>query len=268
MRRLEGKSIVITGAASGIGRAATILFASEGANLTIVDRMAEIESTAEAVRAAGGRAISLVRDASRDHDVADFIDAAVSEFGRLDVCYANAGVSGGFPVFDELTEADWMEVLGVNLIGPFLAIKHAARAMVPQRRGSIICTTSVAGLRGGGGGAPYSASKAAVISLVQTGASQFAGTGVRLNAICPGLTDGTGMGRPILDWARKSGLEEEIVQVIPLRRCAQAEEVARAAAFLASDESSYVNGHVLVVDGGLASSLPTVPPHMMSPNRA
>ena len=261
MKRLNGKSAVVTGAASGIGRATALLFAQHGASVVVVDRAAEVQATADAINQAGGRAIARVADVSKEADVEAFIQAAVSEFGGLDIVYANAGVSGGLRPYDDLTAADWMNILSINLIGPFLAIKYAARVMVPAGKGAIICTASVAGLRSGAGGPPYSASKAGVISLVQTSANQFAGTGIRINAICPGLIE-TGMTQPIFDRARAHGSEAKIGQLNPLRRYGIASEIAQAALFLASDDASYVNGQALAVDGGLSSSLPIVPPRL------
>jgi NAD(P)-dependent dehydrogenase (short-subunit alcohol dehydrogenase family) len=133
--------------------------------------------------------------------------------------------------------------------------------MVPRGRGSIVCTASVAGLRSGAGGMPYSASKAGVVSLVQTAANQLAGTGVRVNAICPGLTE-TGMTQPFFDRARERGTEQKLGQLNPLRRAAGPEEQAAVALFLASDAASYVNGQAIAVDGGLSSSHPVVLGHM------
>jgi NAD(P)-dependent dehydrogenase (short-subunit alcohol dehydrogenase family) len=133
--------------------------------------------------------------------------------------------------------------------------------MVPRGRGSIVCTASVAGLRSGAGGMPYSASKAGVISLVQTAANQLAGTGVRVNAICPGLTE-TGMTKPMFDAARERGSERKLGQLNPLRRAAAPDEAAALALFLASDDASYVNGQSIAVDGGLSSSHPVVPGRM------
>jgi NAD(P)-dependent dehydrogenase (short-subunit alcohol dehydrogenase family) len=144
----------------------------------------------------------------------------------------------------------------VNLIGPFLAIKYAAPLMNKRGGGSIICTASVAGLRSGAGGAAYSASKAGVINLVQNAANQLAGSGIRVNAICPGLIE-TGMTKPLYELARAAGQEQRLGELNPLRRGGEPEEIAHAALFLASDESSYVNGTALVVDGGLASTYPT-----------
>ena len=259
MKRLEGKTAVVTGAASGIGRASAMLFAQHGANVVAVDQSEGVQATTDAINNAGGRSIALVKDVSSEADVEGFIQDAVSFYGGLDIVYANAGISGGAPRFDEITAAYWAKILAVNLIGPFLAIKYAARVMAPQGRGSIICTASVAGLRSGAGGPPYSASKAGVISLVQTSANQFAGTGIRINAICPGLIE-TGMTKPIFDHARGRGSEGRIGQLNPLRRYGEPVEIANMALFLASDEASYVNGQALAVDGGLSSSMPVVLP--------
>jgi NAD(P)-dependent dehydrogenase (short-subunit alcohol dehydrogenase family) len=258
MKRLEGKSAVITGAASGIGRATSLLFAEHGANLVVVDRSPEVQATADAIKKAGGKAIALVKDASSETDVEFVIQAAVKEYGKLDIVYANAGISGGLRPYDDLTAEDWMKILSVNLIGPFLAIRYAARVMLPQGHGAIICTASVAGLRSGAGGPPYSASKAGVISLVQTSANQFAGSGIRINAICPGLIE-TGMTAPMFDAARARGSEKKLGQLNPLRRYGEPSEIAHAALFLASDDSSYVNGQAIAVDGGLSSSHPVIP---------
>jgi NAD(P)-dependent dehydrogenase (short-subunit alcohol dehydrogenase family) len=188
--------------------------------------------------------------------VQQLIDDVANQHGGLDIVFANAGISGGFASIAEQTAADWAEILRVNLIGPFLAIKHAAPHLQARGRGSIICTASVAGIRSGAGGAAYSASKAGVINLVQTAAQQLSGTGIRVNAICPGLIE-TGMTKPIYDMARDRGKADRLGELNPLGRGGEPDEIARAALFLASDESSYVNGQALVVDGGLASSHPT-----------
>ena len=261
MKRLEGKSAIVTGAASGIGRASAILFAQHGARVVAVDRAPEVQATADAIRQAGGQAIALVRDAAQEADVADAVQTALREYGGLDVCFANAGISGGLRPFDDWSAADWMNILAINLVGAFLAVKYATRVMVPAGRGAIICTASVAGLRSGAGGPPYSASKAGVISLVQTSANEFGGTGVRINAISPGLIE-TGMTKPIFDNARARGSEHKIGQLNPLRRSGVPGEIANMALFLASDEASYVNGQAIAVDGGLSSSLPVVPPRL------
>jgi NAD(P)-dependent dehydrogenase (short-subunit alcohol dehydrogenase family) len=261
MKRLEGKTALVTGAASGIGRASAILFAAEGANVLALDRAPAVEETAANIVKAGGRAMALVRDSADEANIAGAIDTAVREYGALDVCFANAGVSGGLVPLQEQTPEHWFDILRINLVGTFLAVKHAARVMAPRKRGSIVCTASVAGLRSGAGGSPYSASKAGVISLVQTTAYQLGGTGVRINAICPGLIE-TGMTRPIFEQARARGTDYKIGQLNPLRRAGAPQEIAHMALFLASDESSYVNGQAFPVDGALSSSHPIVPPKM------
>jgi NAD(P)-dependent dehydrogenase (short-subunit alcohol dehydrogenase family) len=255
MGRLEGRSTVVTGAASGIGRATSRLFAQEGASVLCFDRAEAVNETAQLINDAGGRAIAVTGDTGDEADVKAAIERAAAEFGGLDAVYANAGVSGGGAQMPDLTPEFWLEVLRVNLVGPFLAIKHASPIMRAKGKGSIICTASVAGIRSGAGGIPYSASKAGVINLVQTCANQLYGTGVRVNAICPGLIE-TGMTRPLYVMARQRGTQDRIGQLNPLKRGGEPEEIAGAALFLASDDSSYVNGHALVVDGGLSSSHP------------
>jgi NAD(P)-dependent dehydrogenase (short-subunit alcohol dehydrogenase family) len=143
----------------------------------------------------------------READVQALIEHAQREHGGLDIFFANAGISGGFASIFEQTPEDWQEILRINLIGPFLAIKHAAPLLKSRGGGSIICTASVAGLRSGAGGPAYSASKAGVISLVRAGAQQLSGSNVRVNAICPGLIE-TGMTQMIYDHARERGREE------------------------------------------------------------
>ena len=260
MGRLDGKVAIVTGAASGIGRASAILFAREGARLVIVDQNAEgLNETAHAIAQHGGKAQAVVADTSQEENVEAFVDQARESLGGLDVFYANAGVSGGlFPLLEQTVDY-WQHVLQVNLIGTFLAIKHAAPHMVKKRRGSIILTASVAGLRANAGGAAYSASKAGVVSLAQTAANALLGTGVRVNAICPGLIE-TGMTKPIFEAARERGTHGKIGQLNPLQRAGAPAEIAAMALFLASDESSYVNGQAFPVDGGLSSTLPFTRP--------
>jgi len=241
MGRLEGKVAIVTGAASGIGKATVELFRGEGA----------IVVGADVADGADVRA-----DAGSEADVKRLIEDAVAGHGGLDIFFANAGISGGFASISEQTADDWAEILRINLIGPFLAIKYAAPAIQARGGGSIVCTASVAGLRSGAGGAAYSASKAGVINLVQTAAQQLSGSGIRVNAICPGLIE-TGMTKPIYDMARASGQEGRIGEINPLGRGGEPDEIAQAALFLASDESSYVNGSAIVVDGGLSTSHPT-----------
>ena len=255
-QRLAGKVALITGAGSGIGRAAALLFAREGAKLVLGDKTEAVHDTARAVQATGGTASAQQMDAGLEADVQKLVALALSTHGRLDVAFANAGISGGMAgIFDSTPEL-FTEVLRVNLIGPWLMIKHAGKAMADAGRGgSIVCTASVAGIRSGAGGPAYSASKAGVINLVKVAAQQLCETNVRVNALCPGLTE-TGMTQPVFDYARGKGVADKLGRLNPLRRAAQPEELANAALFLASDEASYVNGQALAVDGGLSSSHP------------
>jgi NAD(P)-dependent dehydrogenase (short-subunit alcohol dehydrogenase family) len=255
MGRLEGKSVIITGAGSGIGRAAAFLFAREGARLIAVDRSEAVTDTVEQVKRAGGIAEAVTADTGSEKDVIGFIDRALARYGRLDAIWANAGISGGLLPLADQTVEHWQEVLRVNLIGPFLAIKHSIPHMTKQGSGSIICTASVAGLKAGASGHPYGASKAGVISLVQITAYSLSGTGVRINAICPGLIE-TGMTKPVFDRARERGTSDKIGQLNPLKRAGQPHELAAMGLFLASDEASYVNGQAIPVDGGLTASMP------------
>lgn len=259
MGRLDGKRAIVTGAGSGIGRASAVRFAEEGAEVLAVDVADEgVEETVSQIRAAGGHGDAQVADCGNEESVAAFVDRCVSVFGGLDVVYANAGVAGPHKAFWDVSAAEWEQVLRVNLVGPFLAIKYASHAMRACGGGSIICTASVAGLRSGAGSTPYSASKAGVISLVQTTASQLTGTSIRVNAICPGLIE-TGMTQPMFDMARAAGKGAKIGQLNPLQRAGVPVEIANLAVFLASDEASYCNGQAFVADAGLSSSHPFVP---------
>lgn len=253
-QEFAGKSVVITGATSGIGRAAMLRFAAEGARVVAFDRSEIVLLTTD------GDIEAMQGDAGDERDVERLIARAVERHGGLDIVVANAGILGGLVGLFDQDAGNFAETLRVNLIGPFLAIKHGAQRML-ENGGSIICTASVAGLRSGAGGIAYSASKAGVINLVQLAAQQLSGSNIRVNAVCPGLVE-TGMTQMVFDRARASGKESEIGRLNPLGRSGAPEELAAVIAFLASAEASYVNGHALVADGGLSSSHPVSrPPH-------
>ena len=241
MSRLNGKVAIITGAASGIGEATANLFRSEGATVVAADRTEGVDIVSV--------------DAGSEADVERLVEQTVADHGGVDIFFANAGISGGLAGLFEQSSADWEEILRVNLIGPWLAIKYAAPHMKERGGGSIVCTASVAGIRAGAGGVSYSASKAGVINLVKTAAAQLCDSNIRVNAICPGLIE-TGMTQGIYDMARAAGKETAIGQLNPLRRGGEPSEIAEVALFLASEQSSYVNGHALVADGGLSISHP------------
>lgn len=256
MKRLENKRALVTGAASGIGRATAIRLAEEGAWVLATDVNDDgIAATVAAITEAGGKAVGATLDVSDAAAVDAMVKRAVDEGGGLEICHANAGITGSLlPILDVPPE-DWEQVFRVNFLGAVYTVTAAAKHMSMNGGGSIICTASVAGLRAGAGPSPYSASKAALINLVQTSAVHLAGTGVRVNAICPGLIE-TGMTKPVFDYARENDKFDRIGQLNPTKRAGQPEEIASVVAFLASDDASYVDGQAIVVDGGLSASHP------------
>ncbi|KAK4212256.1 hypothetical protein QBC37DRAFT_425327 [Rhypophila decipiens] len=267
--RVAGKVVIITGANSplGIGRASAHQYASNGAKAVYICDFDDtyLASHKAEINASYPDVDVHVRqfDAADEKAVKEVVDDALNRYGRLDVFFANAGVIGPNVLFTEADGEDFMETFRVNTLGPFLAAKYAAPAMrktspsKPTSSGSIILTASVAGIRSNAGATPYSASKAAVISLAQTMAFQLSGTAVRVNAICPGLIE-TGMTSIVFEAARARGTQGKIGQLNPLKRGGHADEIARVALFLGSDEASYVNGQAWAVDGGLSAGHPYV----------
>jgi 3-oxoacyl-[acyl-carrier protein] reductase len=253
--RLRGRGVAITGGALGIGRATALLFAAEGAAVALGDiDTAGAEAVAKQIVDSGGRAIAVGVDVGDAGQVQAFVDRTVAELGRLDVMFANAGIAHSAP-FLEHPEAQWHRVLRVNLTGVFLCCQIAARQMVKQGGGRIITTASINGLRGVENLVGYNAAKAGVIELTRTMAVELAQHGIRVNAIAPAQID-TRLTRSLPEEARRRRLER-----IPMARFGEAEEVARAALFLASDDASFVTGHTLAVDGGyLAGGLWSRPP--------
>lgn len=261
MGRLQGKHAIITGAASGIGAASALRFAAEGATLVLVDIVDEAHTVANNIAGQGGTVDVIIGDVSDEQVIEQAIKCAFDQHGGLDIMFANAGITGGLTSIFDTSIDDFRRVLEVNLLGVFACIKHSASHMRNHGGGSILCTASVAGLRAGAGPSPYSASKAAIVSLVQTSAYQLSGTGVRINAICPGLIE-TNMTKPIFHMAKMAGKAHKIGQLNPTKRAGQPDEIANLALFLASDDASYVNGQAIAVDGGLSASLPYVPGKM------
>ncbi|MGY2894464.1 SDR family oxidoreductase [Deinococcus sp. UYEF24] len=250
-RRLENKVVAITGAASGMGRAMAVLFAREGARVVAGDLNAEmLGQLVAAIRAAGGEAHAVRVDVSKVGEVDAFIGAAVTVFGRLDVLCNNTGILDNFVPAGEVEDGQWERVMAVNVSGPMYAIRRALPIMIAQGGGVIINTASVGGSLGGRAGAAYTASKHAVIGLTRNVAWTYLPQGVRCVAIAPGGTAtsiSSGVTAPSpLGMARLAPLNPQTMAIGIL----EAEDIARAALFLASDDAAGVNGAVLTVDGG------------------
>ncbi len=253
--RLEGKTAIITGAASGIGRATALLFAKEGAKLALADvAEQELQTVADLITADGGDAVAKATDVSDEAQVKALVDLTLATYSQVDILYNNAGVSGLYPSVEFEQAEVWKMIFGVNVMGVVFGTKHVAPHMQERGTGSIVNTASVAGIRAGAGGNAYSASKAAVINLTQTTACDLGKYGVRVNAVCPGLIE-TAMTQPIFEYARDAGKESKLGYRCELRRYGKPEEIAAAVLFLASDDASYITGQALPVDGGNTASL-------------
>ena len=238
---LSGRAALITGAASGIGRASAIAFAATGASVALVDTDAEgLADTAQAVRALGPRAEALVADVTDLRQVAGAVARAVEVFGRLDAAHNNAGVPGPYVPLDEYEEEDFMRVLEVDLAGVWRCMRAEIRHMRAQRSGAIVNTSSMLGAAAMPDNSAYIAAKHAVHGLTRAAALELGGTGIRVNAIAPGVTR-TGM---------TSAVSDDLLTQVPLGRIAEPEEIAAAVVWLCSPEASYVTGSVLVADGG------------------
>ena len=242
--RLQGRVAAITGGALGIGRATALLFAAEGATVALGDVEVDAANTVvKEIIQGGGRAIAVGVDVGDAAQVQAFVDRVVAEYERLDVMFANAGIAHSAP-FLEHPEAQWHRVLRVNLTGVFLCCQIAARQMIKQGGGRIITTASINGFRGVENLVGYNVAKAGVIELTKTMAVELAQHHVTVNAIAPAQID-TRLTRSLPEEARRRRTER-----IPIGRFGEAEEVAKAALFLASDDASFVTGHTLAVDGG------------------
>ncbi|MEU0838773.1 SDR family oxidoreductase [Streptomyces sp. NPDC005962] len=249
---LEGHGVVVTGAASGIGRATALKFAGEGARVLVADvDRAGVEETVAEIGAAGGTALAVVGDLSDRRVVDEVAGRAVDAFGRLDVLVNNAGIMDRMSALGETDDAEWERVIRINLTAPFLLTRAVLPQMLAAGRGSIVFTASEASLRGSTAGAAYTASKHGIVGLVKNLAVMYRGQGIRANAIAPGPTL-TGMRVDAAEEALGPALVSRLSAAI-MGRYGSAEEQAAAIVFLASDAASFVNGAVLPVDDGWAA---------------
>lgn len=245
---LNGKTILVTGAATGIGRGIALAAAASGANLVLGDiAEAALRETAAEAAAGGGQVLSQRCDVTSQADVDALAGLAAQAFGHPDIVFANAGAEGAAGLPWDLDEADFTRILDINFVGIWRTLKATAPQMIARRRGSFVATASVAGLVGAEGLAPYVSSKHAIVGLVRTAALSAAPSNVRVNALCPGLTD-----TPLLDRLAgdNPGMREALMDNNPMKRLGRVAEIADAALWLGSDEASYVTGHTLAVDGG------------------
>ena len=249
---LNNKVTIVTGGASGIGEATSRRFAQEGAAVVVADtRLGKAETVAADINDNGGHAVAIEVDVAEADSVAALVDSAVTEFGRLDVMFNNAGTLSPGSVL-ELDVDDWDLVMAVNVRSVYLGGKFAIPAMLASGGGSIINTASISGLHGDGGAVVYAASKAAVINLTRAMSTDHAADGIRVNAVCPGTIETPPVQRMMQD---PVALERNL-NAHAIGRLGRPEEIASAALWLASDESSFVTGEAIVVDGGLRAQSP------------
>ena len=250
--RVDGRVAVVTGAAGVIGTATMRLLAERGARIVAVDRREQDLQTAVKDLPPSAQALAVTADVTDEDEVAGYVRAAVGKFSTIDVFYNNAGIEGDIAPITKYSLETFRRVIDVNVVGVFLGLKHVLPVMLKQNKGSIINTASIAGLMGSPEIAVYSASKHAVIGLTRSAALECAGTGVRVNCVCPGLIDSRMLSSIIQ--GRNPGNapvpNDRIVERIPARRLGQPSEVASIVAFLASDDSSYVSGSAYTVEGG------------------
>jgi len=251
MGELQNRVAVITGASSGIGRAAVELFAAEGAAVVAADVRDEAgQQLADEVAAKHGSCTFVRADVSKESDVEAMVHLALSRYGRLDALFNNAGIEGEQAPTADATIENWERVIAINLRGVFLGLKHGIRGMLRNGGGSIVNNASVAGLVGFAGIPAYCASKGGVIQLTRTAALEYASEGVRVNCLCPGVIETPMVERFVEGDAER---RQQLEALEPLARFGRPSEVAELALFLASDRSSFITGAVIPVDGGFVA---------------
>lgn len=249
MKRLENKVAIITGAAGGMGKADAILFAQEGAKLVITDIQEDkIKAVAQEIVDNGGEAIGLTHNVTSEEDWKRVVDEAVATFGKVDILVNNAGISSATPFLETDVEL-WNKVMNINLTSVFLGQKEVIPHMIKQGGGSIVNISSIAGLTGGSGTGPYTASKGAVRMLTKATAVDYAKHNIRANSVHPGFII-TPMTTELMNDENMKGW---FLSMTPLPRLGEAEDIAKGVLFLASDESSYITGIELPIDGGYAA---------------
>ncbi|MGM4905942.1 SDR family NAD(P)-dependent oxidoreductase [Tardiphaga sp. 866_E4_N2_1] len=243
--RFTGKVAFITGAASGIGRAAAIAFAAEGARVAILDRTKNVlNETEEAVKVAGGDVLAIACDVSSPEQVEAAIKQVIERFGRLDIAFNNAGVENKAAPLHEIELGEWDRILGINLRGTFVCMKREIAQMVSQGGGVVVNTSSGAGIRGVAGGAAYAASKHAIIGMTKSAALDYAKQNIRVNAVLPGNIE-----TPMMD-RFTGGDVQKAIDLEPVGRLGKPEEIAEAVLWMSSDLGGFVTGSSIVVDGG------------------
>ena len=251
--RLQDKVSLITGAASGMGRATAILFAREGSKVVVVDvDEAGSRKTVDLIHELGADALLVKADVSREAEARNMVEQTVAHYGRLDVLFNNAGVEQGVELI-EMTEQEWDRVVDIDLKGVFLGSKYGIRAMLKTGGGVIINTASISGIMAQNSLPAYNAAKAGVINLTRNIALEYGPRNIRANAICPGAIDTPMLRRAISGKPENEPVIKYFHHIAPLHRLGQPEDIAKAALFLASDDSSFITGHALVVDGGLTA---------------
>jgi NAD(P)-dependent dehydrogenase (short-subunit alcohol dehydrogenase family) len=247
---LDGKTALVTGGGSGIGRAASLAYAKEGARVVVADVNVEGgEETVQLIKEAGGEAILVYADVSKPQDTEAMVAQAVEAFGSLDCAFNNAGISGGRDrlLTADYLEDDWDRVISINLKGVWLCMKAEIPQMLKQGGGAIVNTASIAGLTGLQGTVAYVAAKHGVTGLTKATALEYAHAGIRVNAVCPGYIH-TPLVQGVFD--NNEGFEERVASRHPLGRLGEPSEIAQAVVWLSSDAASFVTGHNMPVDGG------------------